>query len=219
MSVGGDHNFDCVRLKKLVVVGVTFRCVKQVPADWDAHSIEFQMNDSSSCADNLVRELHDLYGDFDGQGPCACGNADGRFVRDATQEDLVRMGCPEVEGVDTAALLPPPAPVAPPRELTDEEKARMAELRDSVAAGLREVLTRNLLASPTTPEQALDSVRNMMTNQLKAMVPEPKFRDIEIDVRPSPDSPREVLVYFLHRPTGRLLTQGDIQHLAGGGDL
>lgn len=89
-ALGSEHREGCVIRTRTVVVDVTFRYVKEVPEDWDVGSIEFQMNESSSCADNLADEISSLVTEEDGH--CLCGQTIGKFVREATAVDEESLG-------------------------------------------------------------------------------------------------------------------------------
>lgn len=58
--IGMEHKSTCVLIHKKVRVRLTIEYEVEVPADWDAHMIEFQRNEGSWCADNLIRELETL---------------------------------------------------------------------------------------------------------------------------------------------------------------
>lgn len=89
-TLGGQHREGCVIRTRTVVVDVTFRIVRRVPEDWDAHMIEFHMNDSTSCADNLANEIIEMTDDV--RGRCLCGLTTGKFVREASEEDERELG-------------------------------------------------------------------------------------------------------------------------------
>jgi hypothetical protein len=80
---GAQHRDGCNMRVRSVVVKVTFEYVRLVPEDWDAHMIEFHLNESSSCADNIIEEISEL---AERRG-CACGLQDAAYVRDASDED------------------------------------------------------------------------------------------------------------------------------------
>lgn len=95
--VGGDHKDDCVLFEKLVVVEVKFQFIRAVPAGFSDHAVEFGMNESSSCANNLLTELNRLYPkDDEFATQCLCGRAEGRVLRDATADDMKKMPLPAV---------------------------------------------------------------------------------------------------------------------------
>lgn len=94
-KVGGDHKDDCVLFQKLVVVEVKFTYIRTAPAGFTDQDIEFGMNESSSCADNMLAELNRLYPkDDEFAVHCLCGHAEGRVLRDATVEDTKLMPVP-----------------------------------------------------------------------------------------------------------------------------
>lgn len=82
--LGSEHQEGCVIRTKTVVVDVTFRIVREVPEDWEPSMIEFHMNESSSCADNLFADIDAVADRDDG---CLCGQTEAKFIRDATAED------------------------------------------------------------------------------------------------------------------------------------
>jgi hypothetical protein len=81
--IGGLHKEGCVIRSRTVLCEFTVTLVRRVPEDWDAHMIEFHMNDSSWCAGNLIHEMKEI----DGDDNCLCANVSGRLVREATKED------------------------------------------------------------------------------------------------------------------------------------
>jgi len=89
--VGSEHAIGCVCRRRTVVIDVTFRYVKEVPEDWDQHLIESQLTESSSCATNIVDELHRLSNLEDGR--CACRLIQSAtLVREATEDDEIDLG-------------------------------------------------------------------------------------------------------------------------------
>lgn len=76
------HELNCVIPKRTIVVETTFTWVKEVPANWDTKSIEFHMNDSSSCASNLLRAIVTQVGD-----ECPCHRTTSKYIREATEQD------------------------------------------------------------------------------------------------------------------------------------
>ena len=94
-AVGQPHGPDCVIPQKLVKVAVTVTYLKSVPAGWPDSQIEFQMNESSSCAGNLIKEMHDLYCiENEGHNWCGCGQTVGKVIGDPTEADLKIMPKP-----------------------------------------------------------------------------------------------------------------------------
>ena len=86
--LGDEHNKGCVLRSKTVIVKVEVEIVHVVPEDWDAKQIEFVINDSSSCANNILDEIEDQAERLG----CLCGVLKGRFVREATKEDEEKFG-------------------------------------------------------------------------------------------------------------------------------
>ena len=94
--VGAEHKEDCVCRVKVVMVQVTMTIPRVVPASWDADAVDFHLNESSWCANNIEDDLaryKDAMGD---DAPCMCGAFSGEYLRDATEEDL--------RGIDVAQL-------------------------------------------------------------------------------------------------------------------
>jgi len=86
--VGEEHKADCVCRLKVVMVEVSMTIPRVVPADWDESMVNFHLNESSWCADNIIEDIN-LYINSKNQGaPCMCGTFCGKLLRDATEEDL-----------------------------------------------------------------------------------------------------------------------------------
>ncbi len=89
-KLGDEHKLDCVIRRKTVVIDITIRMVRPVVDDMDKETIEFYLNDSGFCIDNiLIGELEDL---SERMG-CLCAVSESRFVREATPEDEKEYGC------------------------------------------------------------------------------------------------------------------------------
>jgi hypothetical protein len=107
--VGTEHRAGCVQRHRTVVIEATFTLVREVPEDWEPHMIEFQLNDSSWCASNMLGDLEKL---DEADGRCLCSQFRGRYVREATPEDEVELGHTQgFSGVSPAL----PAPHESPR--------------------------------------------------------------------------------------------------------
>lgn len=83
--MGAEHAVGCVIVSKSVVVEVTIQVVQRVPRDWTAEQVEFSLNESSSCADNILSDVG-RWAAIERDG-CSCGAVEGRFLRDATPKD------------------------------------------------------------------------------------------------------------------------------------
>jgi hypothetical protein len=87
VKVGGEHAPDCVVRQRTVVCRVAIDLVRAVPEDWDGEMINFHMNDSSSCSNNLLREVADLLARLEDDARCACGFVEGSYLREADEDD------------------------------------------------------------------------------------------------------------------------------------
>jgi hypothetical protein len=86
-KVGEEHRPGCVCRERTVVLETTILFVATVPEDWDEEAIEFQYNGSSRCADNTIHDLVDL---VDSDSGCSCCASATRFVREATEDDVLK---------------------------------------------------------------------------------------------------------------------------------
>ena len=79
--LGGQHKAECVMRTRTVMVEVIFQIMREVPEHWDEDNIEFGLNESSWCFDNILEDLQP------GNGECLCNHAYGKYLREATEED------------------------------------------------------------------------------------------------------------------------------------
>ena len=86
--VGEEHKADCVCRLKVVMVEVSMTIPRVVPADWDESMVNFHLNESSWCADNIINDLNRYMIAKKQDAPCMCGTFFGKLLRDATEEDL-----------------------------------------------------------------------------------------------------------------------------------
>lgn len=86
--VGEEHKADCVCRLKVVMVEVSMTIPRVVPADWDESMVNFHLNESSWCADNIINDLNRYINAKNQGAPCMCGTFCGKLLRDATEEDL-----------------------------------------------------------------------------------------------------------------------------------
>lgn len=75
-KIGQPHKADCVVITKRVKIKYTIELEVDVPYSWEAHEIEFQRNESSWCASNLIDELKD----YEEKHGCLCGITTCEFV-------------------------------------------------------------------------------------------------------------------------------------------
>jgi hypothetical protein len=88
VKIGGEHAADCVMRRRTVVCRISVDLVRIVPEGWDGEMIDFQMNDSSSCADNLLHEIDALAGRLgEVNDQCACHITGGTYLREADEAD------------------------------------------------------------------------------------------------------------------------------------
>ena len=86
-KIGEEHAGTCVIRSRTVVCEIKLELVRTVPEDWDEDMINFHMNDSSWCFDNIAEEIADTVERMP-DGTCVlCAHAEGRFIREATPED------------------------------------------------------------------------------------------------------------------------------------
>lgn len=82
------HAAECVVRLRTVVVEVTLRVVRKVPESWTPDEIEFHLNESSWCANNILDDIEAMTKDReDGESRCLCPHFQARYVSEATQED------------------------------------------------------------------------------------------------------------------------------------
>lgn len=86
--LGGEHAQDCTLRLKVVMVKIELTMPRVVPASWDTEMVDFHLNDSSWCSDNIGNDIM-CYLDAKEEGaPCLCGKFYGTCLGDATTEDL-----------------------------------------------------------------------------------------------------------------------------------
>jgi len=83
IKIGGEHKQDCVIRERTIVVELRIKMVRKVPEDWDKEMIEFHMNESSSCKDNILSEINDMAE----RCGCLCSYAEGIFLGEAGPGD------------------------------------------------------------------------------------------------------------------------------------
>lgn len=87
-TLGEQHGETCVIRNRTVLVRATVEYVVSVPEHWDAEAIEFQRNDGSWCADNLIAELQSIVA----SERCLCPLTRFEFVREASIGDEAESG-------------------------------------------------------------------------------------------------------------------------------
>lgn len=67
-QVDTPHKADCVMWTKNVRVRMTVEYEREVPMSWDDEAVDFQLSESSWCADNAIPEIRE----FVGPDGCIC---------------------------------------------------------------------------------------------------------------------------------------------------
>jgi hypothetical protein len=76
-KIGHEHKRDCVVVHKKVLLRYTIEIPLEFPHFWTKEQIEFDRNEGSWCASNIIGELEQV-SEFSG---CLCGNVKAEFVR------------------------------------------------------------------------------------------------------------------------------------------
>ena len=84
-KLGAEHKPDCVIRNRTVKVRMTLDLVVAKPESWSEEQIEFHLNESSWCANNIIGDIDRLF-DRDG-GPCMCRFVKFEYAGEATAED------------------------------------------------------------------------------------------------------------------------------------
>jgi hypothetical protein len=82
--VGQPHQHDCVIVTKRVKVRYTYELEIEVPHSWTKENVEFQLNDSSWCADNGIEDLI-AHRDRADNDFCLCDGFKGEFLDTADE--------------------------------------------------------------------------------------------------------------------------------------
>ncbi len=104
----GEHDAACVILDRPVKVRMTIDLIIARPRSWAKHDIEFHLNDSSWCIDNIKDDIERQVGDR-----CLCSFANFEYTGEATLEEA-----------SAAHLVPDDErhPDLPLQEVTEPEK-------------------------------------------------------------------------------------------------
>lgn len=84
-KVGETHEPTCVIRKRTAVVDVTVRMVMTFPENFNPDHIEWQYNEGSWCASNIIDRLDDMHERLG----CLCDHFELKFVREATEQDEI----------------------------------------------------------------------------------------------------------------------------------
>lgn len=86
---GAEHDADCVCLQRPVKIRLTIELIITQPRDWQKDMIEFHMNESSWCMDNIMEDLA-RYADSDDR--CLCPISNVEYIGEATLEEAIDAG-------------------------------------------------------------------------------------------------------------------------------
>jgi hypothetical protein len=95
MERGVEHKTDCVMRKRTVMVRFTVDLAMEYPEDFDAQAIEFNWNQGSLCADNLIDRMQDATDRMEEHSQthgCLCRFVEAKFLREATKDDEEAFG-------------------------------------------------------------------------------------------------------------------------------
>jgi hypothetical protein len=88
-TLGQDHEVQCVRRKRTVMIQVTLEVLVEVPEHWTEENINFYYGESSWCGSNIIPELKK----YEKDNRCICDRYKGvDYVREATVKDEKRAG-------------------------------------------------------------------------------------------------------------------------------
>lgn len=83
-KIGKEHKPECVVRQRTVVIKIEWELVYKVPESWTEEDINFHLNESSWCSNNLARQIAKMEEDQDVDF-CVFGGMD--YVREATKGD------------------------------------------------------------------------------------------------------------------------------------
>lgn len=78
--MGHLHKPDCVIPQRTVMIRMTIEFPRSVPRSWEKDMIEFQLNDGSWCADNILSDLEKVAED----NGCLCSLASFEYIGEVT---------------------------------------------------------------------------------------------------------------------------------------
>lgn len=84
-KIGLEHNPECVRRDRTIVVEVCIKLIKRVPESWEIQQIENHYSGRiRNCAGNITVDIDNLQKHL---GFCLCDVAEVKYIREATEED------------------------------------------------------------------------------------------------------------------------------------
>ena len=79
-DIGQPHKEDCVMIAKKVKVRAIIEYEVEVPSTWEKENVEFQRNEGSWCASNMIGELEEL----DEEKGCLCPDVEFEYLEDTS---------------------------------------------------------------------------------------------------------------------------------------
>lgn len=76
-DVGAQHAMGCVMRRRTVIVRITMNVPYEVPEDWDSDAIEFHLNESSWCSDNIIEDIQERHKK---NGACFCDLTEIEYI-------------------------------------------------------------------------------------------------------------------------------------------
>lgn len=131
VPLGDQHKADCVCRKRTVVVQATITYTILEVESSSEYDIEFHLNDSSWCVDNMLADLEKL-SEYRG---CLCNSVEFKFLREATAEDELNDGVfvsgekPDREGSDLEPV------EAAPEVIQCHPPTRMVMIEETITEG------------------------------------------------------------------------------------
>lgn len=80
---GEQHNQGCVCRRRSIVMKMEMNIVMEVPENWEVSTCEFNKNDGTWCASNIIQDLQKIDKDLG----WLCGMVNFKYLREAMQED------------------------------------------------------------------------------------------------------------------------------------
>jgi len=77
-EVGKEHATDCVIRTRKVLIKMTIEFPYETVESWDKKQIEFQLNEGTWCASNIIAKLKE----FDKKMGCLCQFAEFKYLRE-----------------------------------------------------------------------------------------------------------------------------------------
>ena len=84
-AIGDFHKDSCVLISKWAKVEIKMTIDIEVPSWWGKHDVEFNRNEGTSCAGNVVGDIERFQ---DKVGYCLCGEVEYKYIEDNSEPFL-----------------------------------------------------------------------------------------------------------------------------------